>query len=405
MATKGSSGFAAFFFLAVAVCLAPLGKASAAAPNEIVIGAVNSLTGANTMTGAECKWAYEQAIADVNKKGGVFVKEFNKKVPVKLIFQDDKSTSDGAAEAMENLVRAEKVDLALSSNITPLNIAAATIAEKYRVFYSMTFCWHEDAEKGQFKYASDIFSSASKATETPFLIWESWPKDQRPKRPALMMEDTQDGQRLGTGFKHFAEQYGYKFVVDDPCQLSLKDFSSLILKWKAAKADALLVFLYPADGITFLRQMKESGFRIPYLEGWRAFWTREFVSAVDKDANYVIHDGFWSSKNGAPLSEDLQERFKKDHKGLDSVAAGLYYANAEVLCKAIERAGSIKSDRVRDAIFGNEYKSDTMGDIKFNDKGLCFNPLIAMQWWNGERMPLYPPNTKVWTYKPAPPAW
>jgi hypothetical protein len=40
-----------------------------------------------------------------------------------------------------------------------------------------------------------------------------------------------------------------------------------------------------------------------------------------------------------------------------------------------------------------------MGDMKYNEKGLAFTPLIAMPWWNGERMPVYPANPKVWKLK------
>jgi len=392
-------------FLLLTVCLISFSGVSAAEKKEILVGAVNSLTGVNAMTAAECKWAYEQAIADVNKKGGVFVKELNKKLPIKLIFADDKSTPDGGAAAMERLIKVDKIDLALSSNITPINIAAGTICEKYKVYYSIATSWLDFIEKENFKYVSDVFTSTTKAAETPFLIWASLPKDQRPKNPALMMEDNQDGQGFGMGFKAFAKEYGYTFAVDEPYATGSKDFSSHILKWKAAKADALLTLLWPTDGITLIRQMKEQNLRLPYLHGWKGLWPREFEQAMGKDANYIIHDGFWSSKSGAPGAEDLQKRFMKDHKGLDSVSVGLSYANAQILAMAIEKAGSIKSEKVRDAVFGGEFKGTMMNDVKFNEKGLAFKPLIAMQWWDGERMPLYPPVPSVWKYKPAPTTW
>jgi branched-chain amino acid transport system substrate-binding protein len=60
-------------FLLLAVCLVPFGKATAAdVPKEIRMGAIVSITGMNAMTGAEQKWAYEQAVADIDKKGGDF---------------------------------------------------------------------------------------------------------------------------------------------------------------------------------------------------------------------------------------------------------------------------------------------------------------------------------------------
>ena len=68
------------------------------------------------MQGLEQKWAYEQALADFMKaKGGILVKEIGKKVPIKLILQDDESDPGKAAAAMERLIRVENVDFFLST--------------------------------------------------------------------------------------------------------------------------------------------------------------------------------------------------------------------------------------------------------------------------------------------------
>ncbi|MFC1839481.1 hypothetical protein ACFL1N_07870, partial [Thermodesulfobacteriota bacterium] len=79
-----------------------------------------------------------------------------------------------------------------------------------------------------------------------------------------------------------------------------------------------------------------------------------------------------------------------------------YYANPQILAMAIEKAGSYESEKVRNALFGGEFKGTMMGDVKYNEKGLAFKPLIALQWWNGERMPVYPPVPEVWELKLAP---
>ena len=391
-----------FFIFLFSLCLMSFNGVMAAEKKEIRVGAINSITGINAMTGAEMKWAYEQAIADINNKGGVYVKELGKKLPIKLIFADDKSTADQAAAAMERLIKVDKIELALSTNITPLNIAAGTVCEKYKLYFQIVCSWLDFIEKENFKWVSDMFTSASEAARTPYLIWEEQlQKGQRPQRPALMMEDNQDGQGFGMGFKHFAGEYGYKFVVDEPYAPNSKDFSSHILKWKAAKADALLWLGSPTDGITLLRQMKEQNLKLKYIHGWKGFWPTEFLEAVGKDANYIIHDGFWSEKSGAPGAKELQERFVKQFKK-DSVSIGLYYANPQILAMAIEKAGSIDPAKVRDAVFGGEFKGTMMGDVKYNERGLAFKPLIAMQWWNGDRMPVYPAVPSVWTLKLAP---
>jgi branched-chain amino acid transport system substrate-binding protein len=71
---------------------------------------------------------------------------------------------------------------------------------------------------------------------------------------------------------------------------------------------------------------------------------------------------------------------------------------------AIEKAGSIKSEKVRDAVFGGEFKGTIMGDVKYNEKGLASMEFLALQWWDGDRKPVYPPNPG-WKYKPAPNTW
>ncbi len=374
---------------------------SAEERTEIRVGANISLTGINAMTGAEQKWAYEQAIADINKKGGVYVKELGKKLPIKLIIADDKSVADQGAAVMERLVKLEKIDLTLSGNVTPLNIAAATVADKYKVFYSIVCSWLDMVGDQQFKFASDMFFSATSASRVPFQIFESLPEADRPKRIALMMEDNPDGQGFGSGFKHWAKEYGYKFAVDEPYVPGSKDFSSHILKMKARKADALLWLGSPTDGITLLRQIKEQQLKLKYIHGWKGFWPTEFVQAVGDDSNYIIFDGFWSEDSGAPGAKELGERYKKQY-GRGSVAIGLYYANPQILAMAIEKAGSIDSEKVRDAVFGGEFKGTVMGDVKYNERGLAFVPSLALQWWHGERKCFWPPRPGGWQLKMIP---
>jgi branched-chain amino acid transport system substrate-binding protein len=403
MAKMGRTLWVGFLLvIAVALFVAPYGSASGAEKKEIVVGAINSMTGPNNMTGAEQRWAYEQAVADINKKGGVFVKDMGKKLPIKLVFADDKSLPDEAAAAMERLIKIEKIDFAMSSNVLPYNLAAATVCEKYKVYFAMTCTWLDEVAKQNFKWATDSFFTGLSAAEIPFLIWKSLPESDKIKRPALLIEDNMNGQGFTARFKEWAAKYGYTFVVDDPYSVGNKDFSAQILKMKAAKADALLYFGSPTDAITFLRQAKEQSLKLRYIQGFKGFWPTEFAQTMGKDANYIIHDGFWTENSGNPGAKDLGVRFKKQF-GRDSVNVGLYYANPQVLAMAIEKAGAINSAKVRDVMFsGVEFKGTVMGDMKFDEKGLCFTSPLALQWWNGERMPVYPPLKSGWKLKMIP---
>jgi len=400
MKVKTLSKVVLFHFVLV-LCLAVAGSVFAAERTEIRVGTINSLTGVNAMTGKEHLWAYKLAIEDINAKGGVYVKEYGKKLPIRLIVADDKSTEDQAAAAMERLIKLDKIDLALSTNITPLNIAAATVCEKYEMYYQIVVSFLEDIEKQNYKWVSDHFAYISKIARQPFEIWNGLPEDQRPKRPALLMEDNMDGQGFGKGFLALAKEFGYKFAVTEPFAVGTKDFSSIFLKYKAAKVDAVVTLCPPTDGITMLRQMKEQGLKIPFILGYKGFWPREFEQAMGKDANYVIHDGFWSDTLGHPGSKELQERFIKEF-GYDSVSVGLSYSNPQVLAMAIERAGTLDPGKVRDEVFGGTFEGTTMGTVKYTENGIAEMPFLALQWWDGKRMPVYPPAPDIWKLKLRP---
>jgi len=400
MMEKKIVGWLGLSVFLLAVCLIPLSGVSAAEKNEILVGAVNSLTGVNVMTGNQQKWSYEQAVMDINNQGGVNVKDLGKKLPIRLIFADDKSVPAGGAEAAEKLVRLEKVDFLLSSNITPINIAAGTVAEKYKKFFFITCSWLDQIGDQKFTWASDFFVSTVSAAVSPSQVWNAQkPKEEWPKTIWLMMEDNPDGQGFGDAFRKNAEDLNYNLALDEAYTPGTKDYTPSILKAKAAKCDALFWLGFPPDSITLIRQIKEQGLNLKYTHGWKGFWPTEFYTGLGKDADYIIHDGFWSESLPYGISAELGKRFIATF-GMDSVNIGLYYANPWVLKQAVEQAGSLDSAKVREVMFSGKFvaKGTTMGDLKFNDKGLCLTPMLALQWMEGKRLPVYPKvNDLQWT--------
>jgi branched-chain amino acid transport system substrate-binding protein len=384
----------------LAICLM-LSSPVKAARDEIVIGAVVSLTGGMAANGEEQLWAYKQAIADYNKKGGIYIKEAGKKLPIRLVVADDESEPAKAAQAMETLIKVNKLELILSTTHGPLNVAAANAAEKYKVFYMISPCWPFMWLPNNYQWSTLVFFTAPSAAELPFKIRKSLPESERYNRIALLVEDSPDGAGFGDGFEHFAKEYGLKFALHEPRAIGAKDYTSQILKMKAKKVDALYLFGSPADCITMVRQMKEFGVSVKYLHGWKGTWPSEFATALGKDSDYILCDGFWSADFPYPGAKELGQRYTKEfHKY--SVSVGLIYANAQMMLMAIEKAQSVDKTAVRDIVRGGEFKGTPMGDIKFNDKGFAQTESIAVQWWKGKHRLVYPPHGG-WKLKMAPP--
>lgn len=382
------------------------GPALSAEKTEILLGAINAMTGLEAMVGNEHRWAYQQAVDDINAKGGVYVKDLGKKLPFKLVVVDDKSSVDGAAAAAEKLIKLEKVDFVLGTVNTPGNTSGAAVAEKYKKLYVTTTFFPEMFADQHFKWVADSFFSIMNLADSAAGILNVIPEAQRPKNFCIFVGDNPDGHGFGGGAKEILKKYGYNLALYEPFVEGSKDFSSSILRMKKAKVDALITLISSTDGMTLIRQLKEMDFNLKYIWGGKGFWPIEFGEALGKDADYIVSDGHWAEALGAPGSKELGEKYRaKFGPTKYSVTIGNFYSMVEALAQAIEAAGSIDNKKVRDVYYSGKFvaKDTTEGDLAFNTDGLAEFPAVALQWMGGKRMPVWPITPKVWTLKLIPP--
>ena len=399
-----------YIFLSVifigSLFLSGCGEKAEEGKTEILIGAINCMTGAEAMVGNEQRWAYEQAVEDINAKGGVFVEDLNKSLPLRLIFVDDESDVAKAAAAAEKLIKLEKVDFILGSSTTPLNTAAGAVAEKYGVLYLTSAFFPEMFVEENFTWVVDSFFYAGKLMESSVAGLEVIPEANRPKNFCVLVGDNPDGHGFGGGAKAILEQFGYNLALYEPFVEGSKDFSASILRMKAADVDALVVLCSSTDGIALVRQLKENKLNLKYIWGAKGFWPIEFGETLGKDADYLVSDGHWAEALGAPGSKELGDKYRAEFGATKySVTIGNYYSMVQHLVQAIEEAGSIDNALVRDVYYSGTFvaKDTTEGDIAFNDKGVGEIQPVALQWMGGARMPVVPIDESIWTLKLMPP--
>ena len=220
----------------------------------------------NALTGAEQKWAQEQAAADWNAKGGIKLAD-GKMHKIVLKYADDKSSDTEAAAAMEKLIKSDGLKIILSSNTTPYNQAAATVAEQYQAYFQINTSWIDQPNSEgngpsfiggmKLKWSSDVFEAATQAGKAAIGGAKALTAENQPKNWAVMTENNPDGIGFGDGTKAGLEAAGFKVAAYEKFVEGNKDFSSIILKFKEANVDGVVVLISPSDGITFVKQMKE----------------------------------------------------------------------------------------------------------------------------------------------------
>ena len=273
-----------------------------------------------------------------------------------LKYADDKSDPTAGAAAMEQLIKVDGLKLILSSNITPVNQAAAQVAEKYEVYFDITSSWIDEASPdGSFpgfiggmdlKWSTDFFESAGESGNAAVGAIKAMDPADTPKNFAVMTDNTPDGTGFGNATEAGLKAAGYNVVTYEQfSSTGTPDFSSIILKFKQMNVDGVVTLIDPASGITFVKQMKEANWSPKYLFGYKGFWPVDFYTALGTDAEYIGHDGFWSETLPYPYSKELGAAFSADHAGATSNSVGLYYAAVQILATALEKAGTADPGR------------------------------------------------------------
>ncbi len=374
------------------------------APPGIKVGAVIALTGRMAAGGKDVKAGYDLAMKDTNTAGGVMVKEYGKKLPLDIMMVDDESDPVKTATRLDKLSSVDKVVAYLSGFSSDLNVVGMAAAEKNKVpWVGVTIAVEAPFNSG-YKWVFAPFSMSHDQVKAFFDLMDSLPADQKPKKIGHLELNADWGNECGKYVREMAKQRGYQVVVDQKYAPPTNDFSSAILALKSAGAEAVFSVPTPPQSITIVKQMKELGYSPKLTCLIRGPDLSTYWEAMGKDAAYIISDGNWDESMTYPGNKKLVDEYKVAYPGIENIGipVGAGYAAVQVLANAIERAGTLDRQKIRDAIA----KTDMMtirGPIKFRANGTAIIDYGLRQWQNGKNVLIWPPSATKTKVMLAPP--
>lgn len=395
----------ALIVLIVVVAVVSVGLVSTAPAEErkeILIGASLPLTGSVAPHGRDLKWAYELAVSTVNSKGGIFVKDLGKKLKVKLIIADNGTNTMKSATLVEKLANHDKVDMMLGGGEPMTVLGDCLAAEKNKIYYHTAFGFPAFLWKQKkFKWSTDFFVSADELVTPPFELLKAMDNQQRPKKMALIVEDTFAGKGMLDVCRKKAKSYGVKVPLELKLPLNSTGFSQQVSKIRETGVDCMIIFAPPKDLETFVLELKKNKLNVPFIYTFKGAWAGQFWKDLGKDAQYIVADGFWSMDYPFEGAKELGEKYRETF-GEYSITVGMFHALAQILFQAIEKAGSLDGAKVRAAVLSHRFDT-VMGPVKYDEVGHAgFSP-VSGQWWDGKQMLVYPSNYAIWKVKLAPP--
>ncbi len=336
---------------------------AADAPAEIKLGTLYASSGRFASISMPVHYGLKLWIDQKNADGGVYVKAFNKKIPLKLIAYDDQSNTATAATLYNQLITQDKVDIVIADSGSVLTSVAVPIARDHKMLLidqTGTGANFFTPDNPYIALMADPVSSVWPKPLADFLTRDG--PGLGIKRVAMLYA-TNDftGTQANTVRKLIKESNsGVDIVFDEGVPTETSNYTVLLNNIRAANPDAVLHFGYASNDIAFLRNVQDSGIKFKFLFSIYPGVETELLekNLGSKALNYVFtyvtaSDMVYKNDFGMSLQE-YKEAWEKKYAGskvefgFNSIAG---YTTGLVLEKALSVATSLDQLELRKAIF------------------------------------------------------
>jgi branched-chain amino acid transport system substrate-binding protein len=333
--------------------------------NEIRIGISLGLSGGYAGPSQRQLWGLLMAIEDINAAGGIYVKEYGKKLPIRLIYYDDRGDSATAIKLYERLITEDKVHILLGPYGSGTTLAVAPVPEKYKVVMISQMAAADTIPAQGYKYVFTLLPVASQFGLSRLGFLDSL--SPKPKTFAIVTSNELYPLTVANSTRMLLQKAGYTMVYFDTYPRGTTDFSGILLKIKPLNPDFLYFVCYPPDAFVIMEQMKGLGITPKILMFDDGPNDPKFVEVFKEEAEGVLTQMSWHWALPFPGVANFTKRFLERYGEYPRHWSAYPYAAIQVIKYAIEKAGSLDTEKIRSALLQLKGEMTLVGPVKFED--------------------------------------
>lgn len=375
---------------------------SAAQEAKIRIGAAVSMTGRFAEEGSVVKKGYGAWVDWINGRGGINVGGGARKV--EMIYYDDKGDPTTGAKLTEKLITEDKVNLILGPYSSGIIAATSAIGEKYGFVTIAPLAGGDFLYERGFRY---LFSDAPMATRNLIPIAEiAVQQTPKPKTFAVIGLDHLFTLPALDGVKKMSLELGLQEVYYAKFPTGISDFSGILTAIKSKEPDLLYFGGFFPDAVSFYRQAKQLNVNAKLYATSGTAAHPDWVTVMKKDGDYVLSQVPWhpdmTYKDAFFTSKSFSDYWKQKYGEQVTYFSGAGFVAGILLQLAIEKAGSLDQDKIRDALRTMDIET-FLGKVKFDEKGRNVNARVGViQVQDGKPVLIDPPRPGVKLLYPVP---
>ncbi len=356
---------------AAALALAAVFAASPAHA-QIKIATAGPITGEYAAFGEQMKRGAQQAVNDLNAKGGVLGKKIELEVgddacdPKQAVSVANKLASDGVVMVAGHFCSSSSIPA--SKVYTEEGILEITPASTNPKF----------TDEGSW----NTFRTCGRDDQQGKTVGHTLATEYKDQKLAILTDNSTYGKGIADEVKKNANAEGKQETLYETYTPGERDYSALVSRLKEANIGVVFIGGYHSEVGLIARQAKEQGLKAQIL-GPDSLATKELWQ-VGGDAIEGLKNTFAPDPRGRPVAAAVVKEFQDQH--YDPEGYTLYtYAAVQVWAEAATKAGTTDPHKVADELKSGGPWSTVLGDITYNSKGDPNLPgYVWYIWHNGD---------------------
>jgi branched-chain amino acid transport system substrate-binding protein len=361
----------------------------------IKFGAAVSDTGRYAREGGDTRNGYTLWLEWVNEEyGGINVAGTCHRA--EIIFYDDESDPDTVSLLTERLIIEDEVDFILGPYSSGLTQVASVITERENIIMVEGNGASDSLFERGFQNLFAVLTPGTFYTRSGIeMAYELGART-----AVIAYEDEPFSTSVAEGAAQWMEELGMELLAMESYPAEVGDVSSMFTTFRELDPDLFVGGGHFNDAVLFISTAKELGFNPGAFLITVGPSNPTFVEEMGLDSEFVWGASQWESSLGYEdeyigTAADYAERYEERFDAAPSYQAAESTATALVLHLAIEAAGSVETDAVRQALLDLDVET-FYGPVNFDETGKNVGkPMVTIQIQDGEILVIAPEEAAV----------
>jgi branched-chain amino acid transport system substrate-binding protein len=365
---------------------------AAAAEDVIRFGAPLPLTGPLAPEAIKQQQGYDLWAEQANKAGGIQVG--GKRYKVEIVYADYQSNTPRAVQATEQMISQDNVNFMFGAFGSGAAKAASTVSEKYKVPTIAATASSAQVYDQGYKYLFGTFTPNDTLTTPLTQIVKA--NAAAVKRVAILARNDLFPLAIAQEMEKSAKANGIQVVYFEKYAIGTLDHAAALSQIKALAPQWIFVTGYINDLLLVRKQMTDQQIKADVVSMIAGPAYQEFIDAAGASAENVTSAAWWhpaenyAGKDIFGTTANYVKLFRAKYSSEPDYAQASASVSGALFQMAIERAGSLDRDKVRDELARLD-EVTFYGPVKFGPTGQITSlepPVFQIQ--QGKPVVLFP---------------